>query len=280
MNRRIDTGFILGIAKNLKYVPAIIRNIKNWPTYLLYYLGMKRGGGLFILRNGVVIRDVEGTLSGTIAVVFIRQHYGSIAGKTTIVEIGANVGTFSLYAAAQNEKATLYSYEPIKENYEVLVTNIAANGFGERIRAFNLGVASRTEKRTFYLQSSPEHSFTKSLFSEEGVTVDCLSLSDVLDRNGIRKIDLLKINAEGAEYEILYSTPEQVFQKIDEIRMEYHEHESDGYDVESLQAFLKKFGYVTTHLYRHLANEGFLWMKREGEMSSALGNHSHPHSAA
>jgi FkbM family methyltransferase len=251
-------------AKNVKYLPSIIRNIRNWPTYFLYYLGIKKGGGAYFLRNGAVIRDKEGTASGTIAVVFIRKHYGSIAGKSTIVEIGANIGTFAVYAATDNKKAKLYSYEPIKANYDVLLRNIAENGYQDRIKTFNLGVASKTEKRNFYLASSPEHSFTKGDANEHSVSVDCLSLGDVLKNNGISKVDLLKINAEGAEYEILYSTGKECFDKIDEIRMEYHEHKSEKYNLESLRSFLEKLGYVSTYLYKYSEHEGFLWMKKAG----------------
>src|SRR5215831_8687048 len=110
MNRTINTTLFLNIVKHSKYVPSIIGTIKNWPTYFLYYLGIKKGGGAFLFRNGALIRDKEGTASGTIAVVFIRKQYGSIAGKSTIVEIGANIGTFAIYAATSDSNVRLYSY--------------------------------------------------------------------------------------------------------------------------------------------------------------------------
>jgi FkbM family methyltransferase len=263
MNRQLNAHLLLGIVKNAKYIPAIISHVKNWPTYFLYYLGVKKGGGTFILRNGVTISDREGTASGTIAVVFIRKQYGSITGKNTIVEIGANIGTFAVYAATSDSRVRLYSYEPIKANYDVLLKNIATNGCGDRITAFNMGVASRTEERMFYLASSPEHSLCKSDIPVNGtVTVDCLSLNDVLSNNSISKVDLLKVNAEGAEYEILYATPKECFDKIDEIRMEYHQQDQAGCNLASLRSFLETMGYTTTHLYEYKAGEGFLWMKR------------------
>jgi FkbM family methyltransferase len=264
MDRKLNAGLFVGIAKNAKYIPSIISNVVNWPTYFLYYMGIRKGGGEFFLRNGAVIRDTEGTASGTIAVVFIRKHYGSVVGKSTVVEIGANIGTFAVYAATDNKNARLFSYEPIKANYDVLVKNIAENGYQDRIKPFNLGVASKTEKREFYLASSPEHSFTKGEAGAHSISVDCLTLSDILKNNGIDRVNLLKINCEGAEYEILYSTTKECFDKIDEIRMEYHEHKSENYNLEFLTSFLEKFGFRTTYLYRHTAHEGFLWMKRGG----------------
>jgi FkbM family methyltransferase len=265
MNRRIESKLFLGIANNAKYIPSIIWNVKNWPTYFLYYLGVKKGGGVFVLRNGAVIRDKEGTASGTIAVVFIRKHYGSIVGKGTVVEIGANIGIFAIYAAATESNARLYCYEPIRANYDVLVRNTADNGYQDRITAFNLGVASKTGKRQFYLGSSPEHSLFRDNTSDqtdESVTVDCVSLSEILSSNAISNVDLLKINAEGAEYEILYSTPKECFDKINEIRMEYHKQSAEKDNLECLKSFLEGMGYSATYLYEHKDSEGFLWMKK------------------
>jgi FkbM family methyltransferase len=262
MKRKVNAELFVKIAKNIQYLPAIIQNVENWPTYLLYYLGIRKGGAEFVFRNGAIIRDKEGTASGTIAVVFIRKQYGSIADKTTVVEIGANIGTFAIFAATTNTNVRLYSYEPIKANYDVLVANIKRNGYQGRIAAFNCGVASKTESREFYLMSSPEHSLFKGDGFGQGVRVDCVSLNDILSGNSIAKVDLLKINAEGAEYEILYSTPRECFNKIDEIRLEYHELPSDGHNLHDLRSFLEGLGYFMTHLYRYKDDEGFLWMKK------------------
>ena len=238
MNRTFDSKLLLKVAKNIKYLPTMMKTLKNWPVYLLYYLGIRKGGGAFLFRNGVRLRDQEGTASGTIAVVFIRKHYGSVVGKSTVVDIGANIGTFSIYAASSDSGVRVFAYEPIRANYEVLLKNISENGFQSRVTAFNMGVASKTEKRTFYLSSSPEHSLFVEAEQDAGVSVDCLSLNDVLERNKLSKVDLLKINAEGAEYEILYSTSRECFDKIDEIRLEYHEHQSETHNVDDLLRFL------------------------------------------
>lgn len=265
MNRRLDAKFFIGIVKNVRYLPAIIRNVKNWPTYFLYYLGLRKGGGVFVLRNGAIIQDAEGMASGTIAVVFIRKHYGSIVGKHTVVEIGANIGVFAIYAATTEPNVRVYSFEPVRANYDVLVKNIAENRCQDRITPFNLGVASKKGKRKFYLGSSPEHSLYRDNVcdqSGESVSVDCLSLNDILTANSISKVDLLKINAEGAEYEILYSTSKESFDKIDEIRMEYHKQSSERHNLECLRSFLGRMGYAVTYLYEHEEGEGFVWIKK------------------
>ena len=76
MNRTMDAKLLVNIAKNTKYIPSIIGNIKNWPTYFLYYLGLRKGGAAFFFRNGATIRDQEGTASGTKTEKSSRQRSG------------------------------------------------------------------------------------------------------------------------------------------------------------------------------------------------------------
>lgn len=264
MKRSYDRNFIAGVIRNFKYIPTIMLRIRNWPTYFLCYLGFKRGDATYVFRNGITLRDRDGAASGTIAVVFIRQQYGRIEGRSTIIEIGANVGIFAVFAASTDPRVRIYSYEPIPENFELLSTNITKNNLQDRIIAFNLGVAGTRGTRNFaYQASSPEHSFAKINGNGRSVAIDCLSLRDIITNNNITKVDLLKINAEGAEYEILYSTPTECFDKIEEIRMEYHDGENvEGHDLSHLKSFLEQIGYTTLHLYEHTPYEGFIWLKR------------------
>ena len=264
MKRKLDFAFASGVARNIRYVPRIIGSLKNWPTYLLHYIGLRDGGQKFRFRNGVVLQDEEGTLSGTIAVVFIRRHYGSIKGKSIIVEIGANVGTFTVYAAVHSDMAKIYCYEPVASNYAALLQNIELNGLQDRVYTFNCAVAAEAGDRLLYIETSPEHSFTQVTTKSVSVPVRCVSLEDILDDNHLQKVDVLKINAEGAEYEILYSTSGSCYEKIDEIWMEYHEDPTPGHDRATLQSFLEARGYVTTYLDHYTPHEGFLWMAKRG----------------
>jgi len=263
MDRKLSVGLMVSVVRNAKHSPTIIRTVKNWPMYFLYYLGIRKGGAAYFFRSGATLRDREGTASGTIAVVFIRKHYGSVRGKSVIVEIGANIGTFAIYAATEEPSLVVYSYEPIPANYKVLVGNIIENELQDRIKTFNLGVAGERGQREFYLASSPEHSLVETGHSSQSVRIECVSLADILASNNLSEVDLLKINAEGAEYEILYSTPVECFDKIEEIRMEYHGRAEATYNLAHLTAFLERRGYAITHLYEHTSDEGFVWFKKQ-----------------
>jgi len=208
---------------SLKYVLPIIRLIRNWPTFLLNYIGLTNGGGSYTFRDGTRFRDEEGTLTGTIAVVYLRKYYGETPGKRQILDIGANLGVFTTFAARQSPQATLYCYEPSRRNYAILQENLQNNGLSDRVHIFNQAIASESGTRSFLISVSPLGSLAEeqsSIANNNTERVDCVTLKDAFTQNGIQQLDLLKVNCEGGEYEIFYNIDKETLGKIREIRME------------------------------------------------------------
>jgi FkbM family methyltransferase len=243
------------------YLPRIMKLLVNWIEFLVHYLGFRNGSGSFHFRNGLCISDSEGTVAGTIAVVFIRKHYGELKNKSIVVDIGANVGVFSLFTASQSPNASIYSYEPIKSNYAILQNNIKNNGFLDRIKAYNKGVAAVPGQRRIYVSSSPSHSFTQSFASQESEIIECTTLENLIRDNNLSKIDVLKLNCEGAEYEILYSAS-KALEIVRDIRMEYHILEDEQHRIEPLTAYLVSIGFSITNINPYCKTDGFLWASR------------------
>jgi hypothetical protein len=75
-------------------------------------------------------------------------------------------------------------------------------------------------------------------------------------------VDLLKLDAEGAEYEILYTTPGALFTKVREIRLEYHQGTRDGENLASLTAWLESAGYDIVRMLPTTRTTGILWVVR------------------
>jgi hypothetical protein len=65
---------------------------------------------------------------------------------------------------------------------------------------------------------------------------------DKLEGIGIRQVDLVKLDCEGAEYEILFNLPPVYFPRIRRIVLEYHDNVT-AYTHLDLAAFLKEQGY-------------------------------------
>jgi FkbM family methyltransferase len=246
----------------LRYVPSIIREIKNWKDFLLDYIGLKNGGGIYVFRNGTLIKAEEGTATGTIAVVFLRKEYGNITDRQIIVDIGANIGVFAIYVAKQLPNAKIYCFEPIRKNYKTLVENISMNRHEDRIETFNIGLAAKSGTKDFFISSSPLHTFVENSKTKESVSIDCITMKEVFEKINIDHIDLLKMNCEGAEYEILYSTKTSYLKKIGEIRLEYHNIDLEQRNEKKLRSFLVSKGFRITHRKVNSANDGFIWAEK------------------
>jgi len=273
MKRNLNFSTVIRAAGFAKYLPLIIFQMKNWGEFMSHYAGVKNGGGEYVFRNGIMIKTKDAVSTATIAVIFIKKDYGDMPSNSVVIDIGANIGAYSIFAAMP-ENNTVYSYEPMPENFDLLKENIRINNLGKKIFPFNFGVSSRREMRRLYLGDSPFHSFLpanespfNSLYSATGPSkqefskINCLSLKDIFDENNIPLCNLLKMDCEGAEYEILYNTPDEYFKRIKEIRLEYHNHSSpQSNDGEHLKSFLEKKGFTVKKFKKGSEHQGDLWL--------------------
>ena len=148
---------IIKIISYLRYLPVIIFKIKNWLVFLLNYAGLRNTVAEYIFRNGIRIKTSDSISATTIAVIFIKRDYGGIPNNSVIIDIGANIGVFSIFSAGKSN--IVYSYEPMSDNFRLLEENIKLNKLENRVFALNIGIAAKREKRKLYLGKSPFHSF-------------------------------------------------------------------------------------------------------------------------
>ena len=122
----------------------------------------------------------------------------------TVLDIGANVGGWSLLAADLLPSATIYALEVVPETAATLRARTAHR---DSIKCFNLGLAAHTG--TLSLRYDPKAS-THATFTDYphrwvGERVECPVMrgEDFLSREGIQQVDLLKLDVEGAEHLVL-----------------------------------------------------------------------------
>lgn len=162
----------------------------------------------------------------------VYDHPGFTLGKDMrVIDIGANQGFFSTYAASFG--ARVYAFEPSSENFEMLQRNLSENACGSLVTPFRVAVAGKRGRMTLYvgLDSKREIlSGTASITNTNrgGVdvkdeSVEATTLDDILHENDIAFCDFLKMDCEGAEYEILQSTSAEAFNRIGRLSMETHE---------------------------------------------------------
>jgi len=184
--------------------------------------------------------------------IFVRGSYQVPARCDTILDCGANVGIFSVWAARQRPAARIVALEPFPDTYASLVANIRANALDDRVRCVPLALAAQAGERFIGIDgASPDRKLVAQDLEADrsaSVRVDTLSLGDAMSRNGFDHVDYLKMDIEGSEWEVLLSTPVDVLRRIRVIQLEYHEvHARFGYTPERLFSYLADAGHRLTY---------------------------------
>jgi FkbM family methyltransferase len=122
----------------------------------------------------------------------------------TILDVGANIGQSALFYQETFPESTIYCYEPIPAIYNQLKENTRNYS---AIHSFQKGVGAKSGELQIVLledQLSQQHSFNKvSSKDEESILVPITTIDEILEKNGIKTIDLLKIDTEGFELEVI-----------------------------------------------------------------------------
>lgn len=180
---------------------------------------------------------------------FYTRYGVPVQDGWTVIDIGAAIGDFSIYAAFGNPNTLIYAFEPFPDSYQLLIKNLTLNaisnviGFQQAIwREEGPLMLDLTEGEPLQITSKAH-----ALQDKPGrtVPVNAKTLAGVLDENEIQRIDLLKLDCEGAEYEILMYSSKETLAKFSRIVMEYHDVDED-HTHKHLIRFLQNAGYRVT----------------------------------
>jgi len=142
-----------------------------------------------------------------------------ITDNDIVLDLGANIGAFSLYANSKHSPQKTYSYEVEPSNFEMLRKNVGNNVLADKINYFNLGVvADNIEKRDLFLDTNCTgcHTMLPSL-QKQKILVQCVNIQDVIEKHNPT---VVKMDIEGSEYECLKSI--KSFKNIRELMLEFH----------------------------------------------------------
>jgi FkbM family methyltransferase len=163
-------------------------------------------------------------------------------------DVGGHTGFFSLIAARfVGEKGLVVALEADPENAALLRGNAARNGMAQ-VRAIEAAAWSSSGKLTFE-RASPASNRTEGRVAQDGtargaaITVAAVSLDDLQFGQGERAPNLVKMDVEGAEWEVLQGSQRLLRQMKPSLLCEVH----DVGMIEKIQAFLRGFGYTTEH---------------------------------
>lgn len=168
-----------------------------------------------------------------------------------VIDIGANVGMVSILLAKKFPFLKIYSFEPLKENYDNFIKNIELNNIPkEVITAENKAVTKDGRSITMSINSANKGGSSttdvisiNSIMTKENSQVESITLEEIFNKYNINKLKLLKIDCEGSEYEILYNADTNLLKNIENLRGEFHENKNltDEYDIDKLCEYVSKY---------------------------------------
>ncbi|HYH81525.1 MAG TPA: amino acid adenylation domain-containing protein, partial [Longimicrobium sp.] len=209
------------------------------------------------------------------------RHGVALGDGACVFDVGANIGLFTLFAGTLRPGVTVYAFEPIPPVFEVLETNARIHGVDARL--FNCGVGSTAgaETFTFYPHASvlsgrqvdedearstvrsfvlneqdPDASggmdgalleeMLEARLDTERVTCEIRTLSQVIREQGVERIDLLKVDVEGGEYDVLAGIEEEHWERISQVVAEAHDQ-----DLERVAELLARHGFAVAVEQEH-----------------------------
>lgn len=156
----------------------------------------------------------------------------------TILDIGVNKGYFSLLSAKiMNDKGKILSFEPSPENCYWIKESIAANGY-KSIKLFQIALFNKNgEMKLFMSEKSGHHSLVRNK-GLGSINVPTMKLDDIITEQKIGKIDLIKIDVEGAEIQVLEGSFKLLAQQSPKLLIDIH-----IIDRKKLFRMLENFGF-------------------------------------
>ena len=250
-------SFLRRIWKVLMLLPQTAANSARFGVFFILPRWFRMPKRVRVAKRSIdlVFPDEDGVEAAFIEC-FLRNAYGlgrRAGAVLTIVDVGANVGFFSLAARDFYPGATIHAYEPNPRILPFLRANVAELDVHVHFEA----VGGRDGFVTMIDVGPSDQARTRA--SEGGVgAVRQAGIATVVDRVG-GAVDLLKLDCEGAEWEIL--TPNDCWKAVRNIRLEYHL--SDGQTVEQARKALAGIGFKVIRLREHSAEAGVIWAVRE-----------------
>jgi len=141
----------------------------------------------------------------------------------TVVDVGANVGIYSVLQARRG--ARVYAFEPNPDCYRRLSRAVIENALTSDVAVFNYAVGAATGMGTLKVPNN--QTALGSLVSVDGAAVTesagvrITSLDQILPALGVEHVDLLKIDTEGAEVDVMHGAA-RTLGSTERIIVEYH----------------------------------------------------------
>ena len=230
---------------------------------------LKYAGGYIVIRTDstdlplvesiLVGRLINRKWQGEYCVAERYLNYIDISNPV-VVDAGANIGLFSLLIKREFPEASIYAIEPERDNYRMLCSNCIDTCQRGGILTLCRGLWSKDA----YLKVIPRESgewgyIVHEVDKEDTDAIQAISIKSLILQNNLKKIDLLKMDIEGSEYEIFKSDDLEWLDICDAVVIETHDNIINGVD-KLVNTKMIERGYV-----KYIYDENQLFIKKKGE---------------
>lgn len=174
--------------------------------YLRYFYVRSIGNNLAQVRlpDGIMIEPLSDILiNDEIYGRKIYDRFHEIQSDDFVIDVGGHVGVFALKASRKAKGGMVISVEPHPSNYELLVRNMKENEI-RNVQPLNLALASVGRQHIrLYLSKNPRGHSTSIRVSSKYLRVQAKTIDQLISDLKLKKVDFIKIDAEGAELDIL-----------------------------------------------------------------------------
>lgn len=260
---------LLATLGRAKEIAACRKETKQWLPLTLSYLGIRRISYPYHLelRTGESFTLQEPMDLVIFWLVFARRFYPVTGSESVIVDVGANVGMFTVYAARKAPLAQVISVEPFHGTFERLKQHVKENKLIRRVHCLNValsgsvgtslmhggggGVPSQhssladaaSESVNINYQGKGMPGASPALAEEISERVHTETIASLLQKEGIGSADLVKMNIHGVEYEVLLKSDAETLRRIKRLAIVHHE-------------LPENFGIGKEQLVHHLTSAG------------------------
>ena len=199
----------------------------------------------FQLKNGGKIKIYEFMTLYIYKEIFFDKCYdfpSLIKDDPLILDIGANTGVFATRMKQLYKDSSIYCFEPFPTNFYQLQKNIKSSNFDNiKLHQSGVGGSTRNEKLFIHKKNIGGHSLSNILANSNNyIDIELIDINEVLKLSQGKKWDLVKMDCEGAEYEIIKCLTKESARIIKHI---IFESSPSIYDVNELLKHLECIGF-------------------------------------
>jgi len=239
------------LAYYLASIPTLLRGVRNWPAAAAALLSRPPRRPFEVrLRDGSRFTVTTALDVWILKEVCLDREYERggpvVQPGWTVVDVGAGLGEFCVSVARRHPACRVYAFEPLTESFALLQENVRLNEL-TNVTLFPRAVGARSGVAVLHAaRGAPARSSTTSPdgFRADAAThVASTTLDEIFRELGIRRCDFLKLDCEGAEYEILFGAAADTLARVAHIALEYHDGVTTSSGAE-LAAFLRTRGFA------------------------------------